>query len=83
MNMFKEESEPTSEVDIQGGIKINVENPSVSASTLLDFFNQLQVRKSWKMHLEIDIFTLYFRDCQTMKSRVRRLRMNLFLRKTS
>ena len=43
--MFKDESDPTSEVDHKENIKINVENPPVSASTLLDFFNQLQVRK--------------------------------------
>ena len=42
-NMFKEDSEPTSEPALERAIKINVENPPVSASTLLDFFNQLQV----------------------------------------
>jgi len=41
-NMFKEESDTTSEIDIKDSIKIDLENPGVSASSLLDFFNQLQ-----------------------------------------
>lgn len=41
-NMFKEDSEPASEEDHKEGLKDMTENLTVSTSTLLDLFNQLQ-----------------------------------------
>ena len=42
-NLLNEDVKPASEEEVRDGIKINVESQNVSASTLLDFFNQLQV----------------------------------------
>ena len=42
--MLKEESEPASEEDLKEGLKNICERQTVSGSTLLDFFNQLQVK---------------------------------------
>ena len=44
--MLQEDSEPASEEDHKEGLKDMTENPTASASTLLDFFNQLQVSTS-------------------------------------
>ena len=46
-NMLREDScsVPSSEVDTKEDLKLNDDIPTSSASTLLDFFNQLQVIK--------------------------------------
>ena len=43
-NMLKEESEPASEGDLKEGLTNMTENPEVGGSTLLDFFNQIEVK---------------------------------------
>ena len=43
-NMLKEDSEPASEDDLKEGLTNMSETPEVSGSTLLNFFNQLQVK---------------------------------------